>query len=336
MIYLFYGDPFFTEQKIKKRKTEFALKYWAENIFQTTTKEFDQHRLHEIVRGSGLFTDKKLIIISWIPQNTTDKLHESTKDSLNAFFDYFVANRNSISEDNTIIFTTTTPDKKTRRAKFFLDGKDPSIKIIEHKADKKSMAQHILDQSDKKCWTEAAEFLVELCNQDMYLIDNELHKILSYIEWETKKNNWESVPCTLELISSIVSSTANIDVWSFLDGIIIDNNLNAYAKLIKFAHDDNNEFQFLWLLYRSIGGILGLIDCREHGISHPSELAKKTKLPPFTISRYANKKQKILDKKKQFQTIYHSLVNIDYKLKTGLLPAESFWVGVMGALKGEE
>jgi hypothetical protein len=69
-----------------------------------------------------------------------------------------------------------------------------------------------------------------------------------------------------------------------------------------------------------------LIDSREHGITDPSELASKSKLPPFTISRYNAKKNQLITSKNQLHHIYKNLLEMDYNLKTGMLPAEGFWV----------
>jgi hypothetical protein len=332
LIYLFYGDSFFTEIKLKTRKKEFATKYGKENIFQLSAKEFIITEAISTIWGSSLFASKKMIIISGLPQDTTTKFNESTKEALNKFYDYFVANKSSISEDNLIIFTTSTPDKKTRRAKLFLDANDPQIKLIEHKADKKSMLDYIATKSNGRLTGENAELLISICNENMYVIDSELKKITSYLDSQTSK---DEKPKTLnfELITSLVSSTASVDVRSFLDGIILHQDSKSKAKLINFAHGDSNEFQFLGLLYWSIGGILNLIDCREHGLSNPGDLAKNSKLPPFTVSRYLSKKELLLGKKKQFQIIYHQLVDMDYKLKTGLLPPESFWPWIYNILQ---
>ena len=48
-----------------------------------------------------------------------------------------------------------------------------------------------------------------------------------------------------EIINEIISSDASVDVWSFLDGIVIENNQKSIIKLIDFSRQDNNEFQFL-------------------------------------------------------------------------------------------
>ncbi len=319
MFYLFHWDPFFTDLKLRHRKSEFSIKHGAQNIFAFDVKSRNTQDITQTIRWWGLFADKKMVILMWLPLDTTTKLNESQKEGINQFFDYFQANKNNITDDTLLIFVSTTPDKKTKRAKYFLESWDPLIKSMEHKWDKKTMVSYIVEQSSNKITNEWAEYIIQLCNENAFAISNELKKLLSYVE-----SNSISWTIHLDLIREIVHSDASVDVWSFLDGIIIENNHKSITKLIDFSRQDNNEFQFLWLLYRSIWGIIHLIDSREHNISDSWSLSKNSKLPPFTVSRYINKKDSLIIKKSQFHSIYHNLVDMDYKLKMGLLPPEAF------------
>ncbi|MFA7285048.1 MAG: hypothetical protein WC004_04495 [Candidatus Absconditabacterales bacterium] len=324
-IYFFYGDPFFTELKLKTRKKEFANKYGKENIFQFSAKKFNTTEIVSAIWGGGLFTSKKMVIIQGLPQDTTSKFNEATKEQLNNFYEYFLANKQNISEDNLTIFVTSNPDKKTKRAKYFLEGGDEQIKGSEHKADKKSISNFIQSQLSEITLTSSQqELILSLCNENMYLVTNEINKIKAYIQAHPQ------VSLTEKMIVEIVSSSTAYDVRSFLDGIIFGGSAKSTEKLISFARADNNEFQFLGLLYRSIGGIIGLIDARKHGIQSSGDLAKYSKLPPFTVSRYLPKKPDIIAKQEYFKHIYHQLIEMDYKLKTGMLPPESFWPSIYG------
>lgn len=320
VIYCFYGDSFFSEQKLKNRKKEFATKYGQENIFQLSTKDFNLGETINTIRWGGLFAHKKMVILSGLPQDTTSKHTESTKEAINTFYDYFIANKGSISEDNLIIFHTITPDKKTKRSKYFLESNDSEIKLTEFKADKKAITWFFQQKfPHNELDQEWQDLIVQLCNDNMYLIDNETTKIKSYLD---KQSDTTKKHVSKELITNIISSSANYDVWSFLDNIIL--NKGGMDKLIAFAHEGNNEFQFLGLLYRSVWGIINLIDCRNHNITNPADLAKHAKLPPFTVSRYLSKKDVLIANKERFYDIYRKLVDMDYKLKTGILPPESF------------
>lgn len=168
------------------------------------------------------------------------------------------------------------------------------------------------------------ELILSLCNENMYLVANELNKIKAYAQAHPQAS------LTEKMIVEIVSSSTAYDVWSFLDGIIFGGNTKSTEKLLSFARADNNQFQFLGLLYRSIGGIIGLIDAWQHNIQSSGDLAKYSKLPPFTVSRYVSKKSDIIAKQTYFKNIYHQLIDIDYKLKTGTLPPESFRPSIYG------
>jgi DNA polymerase III delta subunit len=327
MIYLFYGEAFFVEQKIKHWKSEFATKHGAHNIFKFDVEDWDTKSITETIWWGGLFAEKKMVIINWLPPTTTAKFKEATKTAISLFYDYFTANLDSIPADNLIIFTTGTPDGKTKWKKFFLDTTNPNIKLTEFKSDKKEIIKYIQEYAQNQISAENAELISMLCNGNMYAVSNELKKIVSYIEQNTDKQALSS-----ETITEIVASSANVDVWTFLDGIVLENNPKSVEKFITFSQQENNSFQFLGLLYRSVGGLIHLIDAREHNISSSGELAKNSKLPPFTVSRYIGKKDIIIAKKKKFHELYHGLVEIDYKLKTGLLPAESFWSAVLWVL----
>lgn len=327
MIYLFYGEAFFVEQELKRWKSKFSTKHGAHNIFKFDVEDWDTKTITETIWWGGLFAEKKMVIINWLPPTTTAKFKEATKTAVSLFYDYFTANLSSIPEDNLIVFTTGTPDGKTKWKKFFLDNNHPEVKLTEFKSDKKETIKYIQEYTKNAITNENAELINMLCNGNMYAVSNELKKIVAYIDSSTDKKAISS-----ETITEIVASSANIDVWTFLDGIVLENNPKSIEKFITFSQQENNPFQFLGLLYRSVGGLIHLIDSREHNISSSGELAKNSKLPPFTVSRYIGKKDIIVAKKAKFHTLYHELVEIDNKLKTGFLPAESFWSSVLGVL----
>ncbi|HMY80254.1 MAG TPA: hypothetical protein PK048_00215 [Candidatus Absconditabacterales bacterium] len=328
MLYFFYGDEFFVNLKVRHRIQEFATKHGGENIIKFDVKTRDTRSVTESIWGGGLFATKKLILIQGLPLDTTTKINESTKESLNAFYDYFTEHTNTIPDDHLMILYTTTPDKKTRWAKWCFDENNTIIKRIEHKADKQTMYEYISTQTQGVIVGDIAQTLIDSCNENMFMINNEIKKINAWLA-SNPSNSYDSYSLK-ELISQIVSSDHQIDVWTFLDGILLEGSQKSIDKLITFGKQDNNTFQFLGLLYRSIGGIINLIDCREHDITQPGELTSKTKLPPFTVSRYLSKKDTLIKKKNVFHKLYHDLVAMDYNLKKGILPPEAFWNEIVG------
>lgn len=101
------------------------------------------------------------------------------------------------------------------------------------------MVSYILEQSNNVIDNEQAEYIIESCNENMFAISNECKKINAYIQSITNRK------LNKEIINEIISSDANVDVWSFLDGIVIENNQKSITRLIEFSRQDNNEFQFL-------------------------------------------------------------------------------------------
>ncbi len=321
MNYLFYGDQFFVEQRLLHWKREFSSKHGSENIMKFQCAQLDTKEITEAIWWWGLFAMKKMIIIEGLPPDTTSKYNESTKKQMDNFYEYLITHQSTIPEDNLIIFISTTPDKKTKRAKLFLNEEHDWIKVISHEATSKEILKYIQEHSDGLIAWANAQRLIDLCNKQMYTIDNEIKKIKSYL-------SWSSIQLTEKILDDIVISDKQIDVWSFIDGIIINQDPQTINKFITYSQQDNNSFQFLWLLYWSIGWMIYLIDSREHGITDPSELASKSKLPPFTISRYNAKKNQLITSKNQLHHIYKNLLEMDYNLKTGMLPAEGFWVWI--------
>jgi hypothetical protein len=82
----------------------------------------------------------------------------------------------------------------------------------------------------------------------MYTVDNEIKKIMAYQAMSPHQT------LDKKIIGDIVNNNKQIDVWSFLDGIIIDQNDQAIYKFITYSQQSDSEiFQFLGLLYRAIG-----------------------------------------------------------------------------------
>ena len=189
-----------------------------------------------------------MIIIHGLPPNTTAKYPESAKQQIEYFYEYLTTHYNKIPSENIIIFTSTQPDKKTKRAKLFLDNTHEWIKSIYYDGGKKESINYIQDLSNQSIGKDLGEYLLELCNHNMYTVDNEIKKIMAYQATSPHQT------LDKKIIGDIVNNNKQIDVWSFLDGIIIDQNDQAIYKFITYSQQSDSEiFQFLGLLYRAIG-----------------------------------------------------------------------------------
>jgi len=112
--FLFTGEePYMLHQELHKRKTAFLEKFGEQALFHFTSDELDQGPIMQAIFSGGMFTTKKLIIISGIPKDNTPSNKASAKSS-ERLETALMKQWETIPEDSIVILLSYKPDKRTR------------------------------------------------------------------------------------------------------------------------------------------------------------------------------------------------------------------------------
>ncbi|HHW69201.1 MAG TPA: DNA polymerase III subunit delta [Tenericutes bacterium] len=220
MIYLFYGNNQFSiDNEIKK--------IIKENKIEEIDKvkyDLEQTNISNILDDAlttSLFENKKLIIV----ENSYIFTGVNSKKEIDHNIDYLNTYLNSPSTDTILIFITNNEKIDERKKITKSIKKNYIIKEFNNNNSNEYIMNYNIDK-------ETFNYLKNYVGNDNYVIENELKKITLY------KNDNSKI--TKEDINKISSKNIDIDLFSFIDKIIMKNKKEAlliYNELKKYNEE---------------------------------------------------------------------------------------------------
>ncbi|UFX82565.1 DNA polymerase III subunit delta [Candidatus Absconditicoccus praedator] len=317
-IQLFTGDEsYFLNKEIDKRKQGFANKHGKENIFQFKSDEFDSDEIINTIFSGGLFSQKKLVFIYGVPKDSFGS-NKITSKKISDFEEVFQNKFYEIDDDVFVVFVSLQPDKRTKFYKFLKNN--ISIKSF-NKMKEKDVVNFIKDnymdvfESEK----EIIEF-VEIVGVDMYMIENEIKKLKSYV-----KNNNKKIDSML--IREICFAGGHINSFLILDHLFSDKN-KALNLLEKSQKDGADSMQILGMLAWSARVSIYIIDYYNNVSSSSKDIASSLSLHPFVVSKTLKHIQKLSKNYQSIKTFFHSIVILDKTIKNGNISQDLIWLNL--------
>ncbi len=292
MIFLFtWEEKFLLDKQLSKRIKAFIKKYWN-NIYIFQEDNINAENIANVYNWWWLFDEKKLIIIKWFPKDSYLKIPSSNLNNLEKFFE---ANLNNFSKDDIIIFVSYKPDKRTKFYKFLSKNKNvqtKEFKLLNHKQlIKYLVGNYPISSKD-------SDYIIWKIWTNLYMIDNELNKILTISDKITK-----------ELIDKYVITNTQQDTFELLDKINnADNVINILSKL-EYIWEDF--FKVLWLLYWNLKSIILIKEQQKLWLDN-KQISSKLSTHPFVVMKIAKTNYDISKLKK----LFNYLIELDNKIKT--------------------
>jgi DNA polymerase III delta subunit len=315
-LYLFTGEEdILLWQELKKRKKSFLEKYDSWWFFDFPSDELNTEQIQNAVMSGGMFATKKLVIIRWIPMDlvTHNKAKQSDIDRCLLLLEQF---KKTNDPETIVVCVSYKPDKRMKAYKWFQANAD--IKEFPRRTEKQ-FAAYITQQ----CWSfltqEQQSWLTLSCSDSYWHLTQEIEKIRWYMSANslTKLSN--------EQLSTIVRSTSESNNFDLLDHMY--TNKQKSIELLTQAEQTNNDmFQFLGMLYRSLKTTINMIICSEHWITDSKQLASLLKAHPFIVSKQLKLLPILKKNKSQIITLYTNIITLDEQIKTGIYPPEWFWL----------
>ncbi len=149
---------------------------------------------------------------------------------------------------------------------------------------------------------EAAEKLAALIGNDLWRLDNEIQKLITY----NKK-------ITLENVNNIVKGEFQDNIFVLMDALSEKKLEKALSTITNFLDSDDNEVYLLTMLARQVRNLLSIKDLAGRG-SREAEIATKLKLHPYVVKNTLRQSRNFTFN--QLLALHTDLVEIDYNLKT--------------------
>ncbi len=282
--------------------------------------DFDSRLAIENIRWWWLFASRKMIVIYDVPLMANKSLPAGNKEQIDKFMEYFIVNIDKIDADSiTLVFASSKPDKRTAFFKFMSDSRS-WIKIKDMKYNLtilESLIENTIwnryECSQKKV---IYDFFEEYYKNNLYSLENELLKLQNY-----------NGILDIKIIKQICYYNKEHDLFWLIESLLAPEiNLeekNRIVEEIKFNND--NPFSFLWLFGWNIISILNLIDGIKSWYTDYKLLMSKVKIHQFAFSKLYKQKNIFVTHHGKIVNILDKTLQLEYKIKTWLLPQEYFW-----------
>jgi DNA polymerase III delta subunit len=168
--------------------------------------------------------------------------------------------------------------------------------------------------------------LVTSCGDDLGHLSHECNKLHHYATYH------QLTKFTEEQLNQVVWWKVSSNNFSLLDHLYTDWK-KSISLITKAQQAGEDTFQFLGMLYRWVKITINIINLTEQGITDAKTLASKLKAHPFVVSKQLKLLPQIKEKKEHVFQFYSDILQLDYEIKTWVLPAEWFWLAIKQAIQ---
>lgn len=330
-IFLFTWENSYTLNKeLKKRKNAFAEKNGTDSVFVFNRENRDYGQIKQTIFSWWFFVTKKLVILYGIPLDTeksnaikAEEIEKLTEDIMNY----------PLPSEVVLVCVSYKPDKRGRFYKRFdkLDKDNPpknqSEKILKSFVPLKDyeLSNFVAQESkDLNLNSKVIETLIHKVWNDQFRLESEIDK-LRY--WK-KYYNEEITP---KVVDEVCFGMIEEDIFQLLDLALTD--AKSAIKFIQWLQDDGLDRNavngsFAWWLRN----YLFVLDYADHWITNSKEIAEELKQNPRAMMNITKKLKLLKEKRNLIQTLFKSIVDIDYDIKNGNAQPENYFFTIKKVL----
>jgi len=323
-VYMFVWEgKYLLDNEIKRWKNGFAMKFGADAIFSFTSENFESGKVLESIYAWWLFTNKKLVVIQWLPvdSDVQNKLQTSVVEK---FVDDFLFRDCIVPEDVLLIYVSYKPDKRTKLYKSLSKVADvKEFKPLSGVQIKLFVKEQLgeLRMEDKMI-----DYFLMKVGKNLYRIAGEIDKL------KTRCSVYSLTEIDAKIVDQVVFGQVEVNSFLFFDYFLTDKkkSLEVWNKIKEEGTDFN---QAIGMLYWWIKLYLFIIDLYKNGVTDSKTIAQTIKYHPFVVSKNVHNIKKLLAQENEIKDFYRGLMELDYKIKTGQVPSSYFWLGIVGNLR---
>lgn len=315
MIIILHGEnSFLSRRKLNEIVAQYRVKHKSGLNFYIFESDFDFADFRSAAETISMFSEKRLIVM----KNVLD-------GSAEAILDYLKEKKIKDDADAVAVFYETVflDGKKDDRIKWLLEK--PSM-IQESKnlegARLNSWIQSEVERRGGEITQDAGNSLAAFCGNDLWRLDNEINKLISFAPRVTKENIALLTRQNIEAdvfgaVASLVSGDAKVAVEQFW-------------RVIQKGEDSIKTFGLIVFQFRTLLKVRSALDESEQ--STPDRLAKNLRLHPFVLRKTMPLAKKYTAE--QLRRIYKYLLETDMALKRGETSFKEFIEGLSLNLGG--
>ena len=320
--FLFTGEEsYLVEKEVTRWKKSFSAKYGTDNIKTYSMSNFSLNAISSDLFESGLFSEKKLLILYGVPDDTFSG-HKMPAAITNELAETLEHKRDQISDDAIVMFVAYKPDKRKKLYKFL------TWNVTKHQDFQplkwKGLVNFLNAESDLLT-EQTAELIVKKVGSSMARLMSELDKLIVYCAVHDISKVDEKI------INKVVYGNVEADSFALMDYFYRD--VNKSWKLIDQLRDDGvNWNQIIWTMYWGTKNMLLYVDCLKRKV-WSKDIAKEIWIHPFVIAKMSKYYKEIAQKSKAIEKMHRWLLELDYNIKSGKLSDTVFWLRLKGLVR---
>jgi DNA polymerase-3 subunit delta len=152
----------------------------------------------------------------------------------------------------------------------------------------------------------AADLLARLIGRDLRLLDQEIDKLLTYVDGKR--------PVNVEDVQTLVSHARVETIFELVDRVGQHQTARALELLHFLLEQGEHPLQILIMLGRQVRILIQVSELRKEGLV-PPEIASRLGLAPWMVDKFIKQAQKF--DMAQLKAAHRRLVETDWAIKTG-------------------
>ncbi len=326
-IYLFTWENSYTlNQELKRWKNMFAEKNGSESVFSFNRETWDYGQIKQTIFSWWFFVEKKLVILYGVPLDTeksnsikVEDIEKLTEDIMNY----------PLPSEVILVCVSYKPDKRGRFYKWIdkLDKENPSQKIVKSFVPLKDyeLSNFVVQQSkDLNLDSKVVETLIHKVWNDQFRLESEIDKLRYRKEYYKEE-------ITPKVVDEVCFGMIEEDIFELLNLVLTDSK--SAVEFVQWLQDDGLDWNavnpsFAWGL-RNYLFVLDYADC---WITDSKQIAGELKQNPWAIMNITKKLKLLKEKRDLIQTLFKSIVDIDYEIKNGNAQPESYFFTIKKVL----
>ena len=297
----------------------FAEKNGIDSVFSFNRENRDYGQIKQTIFSGGFFVTNKLVILYGVPLDTeksnaikADEIEKLAEDIMNY----------PLLGEVLLICVSYKPDKRGRFYKRFdkLDKDNSSQKLIKTFAplSECELPDFVKETSkDLNLDSKVIQALIHKVWNDQFRLESEIDKL----RYRKKYYNDE---ITSKVVDEVCFGMIEEDIFQLLDLALTDTKLAI--KFVQWLQDD-------WLDRNAVNGsfawglrnYLFVLDYADHWITDSKQIASELKQNPRAIMNITKKLSLLKEKRDLIQSLFKSIVDIDYGIKSGNVQPESYF-----------
>ena len=312
-IYLFTWENTYTLTKeLKRWKDGFAEKNGPESVFVFNRENRDYGQIKQTIFSGGFFVTNKLVILEWIPLDTeksnaikVDEIEKLAEDIMNY----------SLPSEVLLICVSYKPDKRSRFYKRF--DWNPTVKTFSLLNERELSVFVSQEWKDLNLSTVVIDALIKKVWNDQFRLASEIDKLRYRKQYYSKE-------ITPEVVDQVCFGMIDEDVFKLLDLAITKPEMAV--KSIQSMQDSGIDWNalngsFAW----GLRNYLLVLDYVDHWITDSKQIASELKQNPRAIMNITKKLSLLKEKRNLIKTLFKSIVDIDYDIKSGNAQPENYF-----------